>query len=392
MTDARTTHRAMSRPTGLTLGRLVPPPRRGGFVWDVAGPDAHLAVAYTDVRAGRIGSTSELLRTTREERDFARRAYVSAVLGSAASSSNLAEMWAKDEPGSPDATLLWARVAAIRVLREQNPSSGYVRELLAMAVRAIERAADTWDPDPTPHVIGLSVDRLRFRHPWEPPAGLTSDVVGPWDRFEQVVLRDKDNREAGHHLMAFFLPRHGGRDQQARAVAHWLTGFSPTDSPLHLLPLYAEVECARDGQAAVLGEDDWDRMAEIRNMIDRIDNKEIPGDPSDLARRRQTLARRLAQDQDPVGYRREALHRWAATVFDRWFLRRTPTYLVMRDLSVLAHALHAGGHRYEAGAVLRAMSPYATTYPWSPDGDPHAALVALADAFRDCGIRLPRPG
>src|SRR5579872_6213465 len=49
--------------------------------------------------------------------DFARRGYASAVLGSACANLNAAELWTTEEPESPDAWLLWARVAAIRALR-----------------------------------------------------------------------------------------------------------------------------------------------------------------------------------------------------------------------------------------------------------------------------------
>src|SRR5262249_45973566 len=154
-----------------------------------------------------------------------------------------AEMWLTDHPGHPDAELLYARVAAIRVLREPGLGGGRCWELLEMAVGALERAATAWDADPTPHVIGLSLDRLRFRDPCAAPGGLSAEAPGPWDRFEQVVARDQDNREAGHHLMAYFLPRHGGREEQAWAIAYWLTSVASRESPVQVLPLYVQAEC-----------------------------------------------------------------------------------------------------------------------------------------------------
>ncbi len=86
----------------------------GHYVWHPAADDRVLAGVCVDVRAGRYLSACEVLAETRS--DFALRAHRSLVLASEAAGTDLVERWLAEEP-TPEATLMWARVAVQRAVR-----------------------------------------------------------------------------------------------------------------------------------------------------------------------------------------------------------------------------------------------------------------------------------
>ncbi|MBS2966245.1 hypothetical protein KGA66_24585 [Actinocrinis puniceicyclus] len=365
--------------------------RSSPFSWDAAGLDRALALASADARAGMLATCRDLLAETRCENDFARRGYASAVLGSACATSNAAELWTGEDPDNPDAWLVWARVAAIRALRFGDRRDDRTRELIGIAVRACHTAVGLSESDPTPQVILLGLDRLRYRRPTPAPAPLALTIPGPWDQLARVARRDRHNREAGHQLLNYYHPRHGGDARHLHQVASWAAKVSLPDSPLQLLPLVADLE-APDVGPDPLDQDQLRRMAMLHNLIADIDAGRVQGDPEELAKQRARFTHRLQQEQDPRSddyHRRRSLALIAKDLYEAWFGEgRTPPYVPIRDLSVLAHALYVGEWRLPAAAVLQYLGPHACTYPWSLlSDDPEKELIRV---YRDRHVPLPR--
>ena len=103
-------------------GPVVDPVR---LVWDPAGPDRRLATASQELRAGRVSLAAELLADRRDGEDF--RCHRFLILAQIAAGNGAAEVWAREQPGSPEAGLLQARASVIRALqahREQHPKTG----------------------------------------------------------------------------------------------------------------------------------------------------------------------------------------------------------------------------------------------------------------------------
>jgi hypothetical protein len=366
--------------------------RTSAFLWDAAGPDRALATASVDLRAGMTATTRDLLATTRGERDFARRAYASAVLGSAAANLNAAELWTAEQDKDPDAWLLWARVAAVRALRAGDREHPRTLDLVQIAVRSCLNAAAMWEADPTPQVVLLSLDRLRYRAPVTAPAVLGIDAPGPWDQLQQIAKRDPHHREAAHHLLAYFYPRHGGDPRPLRKIARWFAEHAAPGSPLRLLPLYAELEHGPDTQPSEPDEGHEHRVSTLRAVLREIEEGSYPGGPEEVVRRREQFTRALTQELSPDREkisRSRSLARLAEEVFAHWFGRdRAVPYVPVRDLSVLVHALYAGGSTARASAVLEYLGPHASTYPWALAGDdPEDELTHV---YAACHVPLPR--
>ncbi|MFI2643774.1 hypothetical protein [Streptomyces sp. NPDC018610] len=308
----------------------------GQYVWHPAADDRTLASVCVDVRAGRWASARAALAETRG--DFALRAHRSLVLASEAADSDLAERWLAEEP-SPEAALLWARVAVLRALRAADDHDGRAEPLERIALSACERASAAGPGDPTPWVAKLAMARLhRLRDP--APRGLLTAPPGPWRLFAHVLSLDPWHREAHHRFLAFFFTRHGGSVNAAWDVAAFLAQRAPVDSALRLLPLVALVESY--DPARLLADRLWEQP--------------------------QWRATALAIHRD-----------WLPTVAAHRF---TPVL----DLAYLAHALVLAGREPEARAALTAMGPYASRMPWCAFGDP---VEQLSRARRACGLPVP---
>ncbi|WP_199836031.1 hypothetical protein [Streptomyces sp. TP-A0356] len=308
----------------------------GQYVWHPAADDRELASVCVEVRAGRYLSAYELLVETRE--DAGLRAHRSLVLASEAADSDLAERWLAEEP-TPEAALVWARVAVLRALRAADARDERGRALERIALNACERATVMAPYDPTPWVARLSLARLHeIREP--APQGLLTAPPGPWQLFSHILRLDPFHREGHHRFLAYFFVRHGGSVNAAWDVAAFLGQRAPAVSPLRLLPLVALVESY---------------------------------DPSRL------LADRVWEQPQ---WRSTAL-----AIYQNWLpavsgYRFTPVL----DLAYLAHALVMGQREFEARAVLMAMGPYASRMPWSVFGDPEEQL---SRARRACGLPVP---
>lgn len=310
----------------------------GGFVWDPAGADRTLAEAVLELAAQQPGPARESLRECR--RDYPLRAHRSLVLASAAADTDLAESWLEEEPLNSDAKLLYARVAMVRALRSRELDDGLEPGLARITWRAAIAAIEAAPWDPTPWAALIAVARYRpDTAPGQygrvaPPEGV--DALGPWDLLTEAHARHPWHRESFHRMLHYFYPRYGGDSDGLWQVASWASTVSPLESDPQLLPLAAQAEQARAGHAF------------------------------------------LAQEY--------AMHA-ARRIYTHWFPGITKlSSPPIADLSLLAHALERGGRTADAGAVLEFLSPYATSFPWSLDGDPASVL---ANAYARCRIRPP---
>lgn len=384
------------------------------FRWDPAWRDRRLAAACTDVQAGVVGAVREVLAETREARDFARRGYASAVLGSLAASGNLPQLWLHEEPRSPDALMLAARVAAVHAAGAFRRQQHLVPKLVMQAVDLTVAAARVWDEDPTPYVVMLGLTRLqRPAVLVEPRAADLRGLLGPWDLVEEGIwARDPCNREAGRQLLAFFSPEHGGGNDPMTRVAAHVAETSPSASPLRLLPMAAFLDRAVDPDFGVVSDTNhYNRITSARTLITEIDwqlaNPETvrdihrtkgvsPPDPEDLRFRRERLTRivegRDGEGPEESGGLRRSLARGLAQLYVQWFL--TPSalepggavgYVPLPDMSLLARGLHLAGEFTYARHVLRHLLPFASRYPWSLAGEPEAVLHGV---LRDCQVSM----
>jgi transcriptional regulator with XRE-family HTH domain len=157
-----------------------------------------------------LGAVRLMPAETREARQFARRGYASAVLGSLAARTNVAEQWLREEPKDPDALLLAARVAAAAYRKWHTRA----RKLLTQTLDLAGRCALAWPDDPTPHVVVLSLPaRLKPLTPMRSPvhefgsllrelrirAGLTQPELGAQIHTSKSTV---SRAETGGRLLA----------------------------------------------------------------------------------------------------------------------------------------------------------------------------------------------
>ena len=135
------------------------------------------------------------------------------MLASEAADSDLAERWLAEEP-SPEAALLWARVAVLRALRAADAGDRRQGALARIAQTACERRPRCAPRDPTPWVAQLALSRLR--RPRDPaPQGLLTAPAGPWYLFSHILRLDPWHREAHHRFLSFFFTRTAVRRARA---------------------------------------------------------------------------------------------------------------------------------------------------------------------------------
>lgn len=307
----------------------------GRYIWHPAADDRKLAQACTDVRAGRHFSADEVLKSARG--DFELRAHRSLVLASEAADSDFAERWMDEEPG-PESTLLWARVAMLRALRAAG-TGRRGEQLLRIARKACERAAEAAPQDPTPWVSLLALAPLADAGDPAPP-GLMTAPRGPWRLFARVLRFDPYHREAHHRFLASFFERNGGSQRASWDVASFLSHRTPVASPLRLLPLVALVEAYKPAEP--LADRVWEQPQWCSVM--------------------------------------ESIHQ-------HWFPRvAVYRFTPVLDLSYLAHALHMGKRQDQAREVLLATGPYASRMPWSAFGSPQEELTRVRNLY---GLPVP---
>ena len=372
----------------------------GGVIWNPAWPDEALGSACVDLRAGVVGSARDVLARTRLMPDFERRAHVVSILAAVAAGSNVAETWLRAEPACPDARLVAARVHVVRALALFDRKCDPDAPMIGDAARSCVAVARCWPVDPTPWVGLLALHRTH-RWPGVRPEADGTEVVqgidGPWGVMEREILprtagqcADKP-REAGHRLLAYFSPRHGGRNEDHATVAAWLSGQVEPGHPWRLLPVVAALEY--DKAQAQAAANAWSasstRAQRIRGLLAALDPAPPPLLAAEVEHKRRQLeaAWKAEAEPEPWQDRQDRIGRAAEETYRAWFLNspdgtpRIPTGVPITDVSLLAWALYESGRREMAGRVLRHLYPYASQYPWSRFGDPATVLDQM---YRKC--------
>ncbi|MFD7769842.1 hypothetical protein [Streptomyces sp. NPDC059787] len=309
------------------------PAREMPLIVDPAGRDNDLRTALDDLRMNRWLSTHDLLFKTGT--DWALRTSRSQVLAVGAGDGGAIAAWLKEEPGNPDALMMWTRVLTRQATRamHRGVDGEVLRRAAGIARDACWKALRRCPDDPVLWICllclaGLPLDAryldpfYRHRpHHWGRPSDPTLPP-GPWPLLDEVERRDPGNREAYHRMREYF----HARVSLSHAVdfSRWVAMSGRAGSPLLMLPLYAfvtEYQCWHgDGRGAAIRYWSTDRV---------------------------------------VHHTRRAR--------DDWFYRVSGTMraqMSLLDLNHLAHALTACG---EPGAeqVFEAIGPYATSAPWA---------------------------
>ncbi|MFK0113159.1 hypothetical protein [Streptomyces sp. NPDC091217] len=302
------------------------------------GADTALRTALQDLRLGRYHAARDLLEMT--GREWGLRTSRSNLLAAGAADPGIFKLWLDEEPTSPDAAMMWARVltrAALKAYRT-GMSEDVAGAAARLAAKAGWRASDLLPECPVPWVDKLLLSQLPYpahyldphaRHrqmPWdELPGGREQGMphLGPWPLLREVDARHPGNRE-GYHAMRQYFHRVCSAGA-AMDFSCWMLMSEPPSPELRMLPVYAladkfRKEHGEDGQAGT--STFWQAST--------------------------------------VGHH-------AVNAYHKWFARLPPAeypWASMADLSYLAHALVANGESRMAADVLRAMGPYVTAQPW----------------------------
>jgi hypothetical protein len=315
-----------------------------------AGLDDALRIAVEEVRIGRWVPMKDLLARTGGR--WGLRTARSQVLAAAAARSHVVREWLVEEPASPDALMMRARVDTERVLHAHRAGHTGAGELAEQARSSVWAAARAVPADPVPWVclLALSLVDPQQRigeHRMAPPDRMLP--AGPWRLLHEVQQRDLYNREGHHRMLQFLLGARLGGAAQALNFTHWVKSWVPeqSGSALLVLPLYAYAQHYRDkrerGRYDAIGRAQWTREP----LTDDVQ-------------------RALAG----------------------WFEHSKPVERSVLDLNYLAHALWAGRRHAEAARVFEAIGRFATSQPWglvAPEpGDPQSGLEEFLRARRQC--------
>lgn len=305
------------------------------------GADADLRHAVQDLQLGRYHAARDLLRMTGP--NWGLRTRRSQLLAGGAGEPGVFKLWLDEEPDSPDAAMMWARVltrAALRAYRGSK-SEDVVRRAAQWGAQACQRASDLLPACPVPWVDKLLLAQLPFpsalldpyartrQEPWDvlPPAagGLDHGMHhrGPWPLLMEVNRRHPGNREGYHRMREYFQTTCSSG--AAMDFACWMVLSEPPSPDLWMLPVYALVDKYRieHGENGAAGRESFWQTASAGSH--------------------------------------------AVKAYHRWFVKIPPDeypWVSLSDLSHLAHALIANGETQMAAQVLRAMGPYVTAQPW----------------------------
>ncbi|MGW4568287.1 hypothetical protein ACWEN3_40000 [Streptomyces sp. NPDC004561] len=266
-------------------------------------------IATTDLCVAQI---SRLL--DQDAGDWDRRTHRMGVLADFLAESHLPRSWATREPRNTSALTLyaWAQVARARSLGRPEAATD--------AAESCFRAAEVAPDDPTPWVALLAVARLQR---WEQP-----QAFGVWN---EVLSRDRWNREAYLSMLGYLSPEEGGSRIQVLDFVDALCARMPANAPCAATELTAQVlqyhsVLGRGGFEALVARNHWSH-AMAAQALDRV------------------------------------AHTWTQP----GFLRHARA---IADLNVLAYALMAADRRREAGAVFEGIGGFVTAWPWQNAGDP----------------------
>ncbi|MFF7355731.1 MULTISPECIES: hypothetical protein [Streptomyces] len=272
-------------------------------------------------RTGTFGTTelcvAQMSRLLEQDPgDWDRRTHRIDVLAGYLAGSQLPRSWVTREPRSANALVLhaWTQVARGRTEGRLEDPAGTVETCL----RAAELAPD----DPAPWVALLAVARLERRE--------QSQVFGVWN---EVLARDRWNREAYLSMLAYLSPEEAGSRIQVLEFVDTLGARMPANAPCVATELTAQVMqyhaiLHRGGFEALVARNHWSQ-AMAAQALDRV------------------------------------AHTWAQP----GFLRHAKA---VADLNLLAYALMAADRRAEARPVFEVVGGLVTPWPWQTGGDPVA--------------------
>jgi hypothetical protein len=294
-----------------------------------AGFDGSLRSAVEEVRAGRWMAMRDLLLATGD--DFPLRTSRTQVLAVAAAGSDVVHVWRAEEPRSPDALLMEARVLVERAVQAHRKRHHGTRRLEEAARERCQQAVCLAPADPVPWICLLTLAQLdegmqRAEHRQPPPEHLLP--TGPWSLLSEAHRRDPYNREAFHRMLQFLHARRSNLWADTMDFALWVSSLTPSGSALLVMPLYVHAEHAR---------------------------RQLQREKADLLIRRQWVQEHVRRD--------------VQRALDGWFDRSEPATRSTTDLNHLAHALWAGTQFTEAARVFEAIGPYATWLPWAHVSD-----------------------
>lgn len=329
------------------------PTPSGRPVYHPAGHDEQLRAVLQDLKTGRWVSTRNLLDSTPDWGLWTQRTQI---LAAAVAGSDVVRTWQTEEPHSAAAAVLHTRVLVERTLRAHRAGHRHTNELWREAAAACGATIDASPEDPVPWVCLLALAQLDKGQRWDEhrvPAPEPMLFPGPWHLLAEADKRDPGNREAYHRMLQFaYTRRPGGPLTEAVNFAHWASGWAPTGSALHVLPLYVRVERYRkDGGAERALDLHW-----------------------------------IGEDATRSALR--ALH--------LWFEHTRPAATSLLDLSHLAHALW-GAHQFaDASRVFEVLDPFYTVAPWTyrtrSPGDADAAAEVFMQARTRCLSAVRDPG
>jgi hypothetical protein len=266
-------------------------------------------IATTDLCVAQI---TRLL--DQEPGDWDRRAHRMSVLADYLAASHLPRSWITREPRNANALLLHSWTQVVRGRSEGRMESA------DDVVDACVRAAELLPDDPTPWVVLLGVARLER---WD-----QSPTFGVWN---EVLARDRWNREAYLNMLGYLSPEEAGSRIQVLDFVDALSARMPANAPCAATELTAQVSqyhavLDRGGFEALVARNHWSH-AMAAQALDRV------------------------------------AHTWAQP----GFLQHARA---LADLNSLAYALMAADRRREARPLFEALGGTVTTWPWVAGGDP----------------------
>lgn len=208
--------------------------RRFEPVLDPDFGDRALTEARHDIVIGRWQGVRDLLHATGP--DWPRRTHRLRQLSHAAAGSSAVEAWWAAEPENPDAAVLRAATAVVRVFDDaiaRGRGTSVDRDRIDVAVMACIGAAEAAPADPMPWVSLLTVARLY-------DGGVGRRQLRSW--WDELRRRDPDNIEGHVQLLRYWSARWHGTHGSMYDVARDAAGAAPPGSPLPVLVQIARVE------------------------------------------------------------------------------------------------------------------------------------------------------
>ncbi|WP_427164876.1 hypothetical protein ACQF4J_05865 [Streptomyces sp. C1-1] len=269
------------------------------------------AIASTDLRVSQI---ADFLKG----RDWDRHTFHLGVLAHFLADTPVPSKWAEQQPDNATALVLHAWSELFRA-RATGNSEGVSR-----ARTNCLRAADLAPLDPTPWIVLLTVSRLeRYR---------TADTFYVWN---EILLRDRWNREAYLSMMRYLSPDEAGSRLQVLEFVDSLRSRMPVNAP-----------CA---------------ATELTSQVLHYQSIRARGGVEGL------MARNYWKDIHVTAALDHASRHWTQ-----------PSFLshaaALADLNTLAYALTSADRPREARPVFRAIGGAVTSWPWQFEGDPLSAF------------------